>query len=64
MWKSRKKKDEILTGMDQTEGFRGKKLLLVEDNELNREIAVEILTEYGFVMDIDYISVDEFSLFF
>lgn len=50
--KNTKKKGEILAGTDQTEGFRGKKLLLVEDNELNREIAVEILTEYGFVMDI------------
>ena len=27
--------------------FSGKKILLVEDNELNREIAVEILTEAG-----------------
>ena len=26
-------------------------MLLAEDNELNREIAVEILSEYGFVMD-------------
>ena len=31
--------------------FAGKKLLLVEDNEMNREIAVEILEESGFVMD-------------
>ncbi len=28
--------------------FRGKKVLLVEDNELNREIATEILQQYGF----------------
>ncbi len=28
--------------------LKGKRLLLVEDNELNREIAVEILTESGF----------------
>lgn len=28
--------------------FKGKRLLLVEDNELNREIALEILSEYGF----------------
>ena len=32
-------------------GFQGKKLLLVEDNELNREIAMEFLTEAGFVVD-------------
>ena len=34
-----------------SEDFRGKHILLVEDNELNREIAVEILSEYGFVVD-------------
>ena len=32
--------------------LRGKKILLVEDNELNREIAVEILKGAGFVVDI------------
>ena len=31
--------------------FRGKCILLVEDNELNSEIAVEILSEYGFLVD-------------
>ena len=31
--------------------FRGRSVLLVEDNELNSEIAVEILNEYGFVVD-------------
>ena len=31
--------------------FRGKCILLVEDNELNSEIAVEILNEYGFLVD-------------
>ena len=32
--------------------FTGKKILLVEDNELNQEIAVEILQEAGFIVDI------------
>ncbi|WP_285825200.1 PAS domain-containing hybrid sensor histidine kinase/response regulator [Schaedlerella arabinosiphila] len=32
--------------------FEGKKILLVEDNELNQEIAVEILQEAGFVLDM------------
>ncbi len=32
--------------------FSGKKILLVEDNELNREIAVEILQSCGFVLDV------------
>ena len=31
--------------------LKGKKLLLVEDNELNREIALEILKEAGFAVD-------------
>lgn len=31
--------------------FRNKRLLLVEDNDLNREIATEILSEYGFCVD-------------
>ena len=31
--------------------FRGRCILLVEDNELNREIAVELLNEYGFLID-------------
>ena len=31
--------------------LKGKKLLLVEDNELNREIALEILKEAGFMVD-------------
>ena len=32
--------------------FEGKKILLVEDNELNQEIAVEILHESGFIIDV------------
>lgn len=31
--------------------FDGKRLLLVEDNALNREIAMEILKEAGFLVD-------------
>ena len=31
--------------------FAGKKILLVEDNELNREIATELLQEAGFILD-------------
>ncbi len=34
------------------DGLAGKKILLVEDNELNQEIANEILTEIGFVVEI------------
>lgn len=35
----------------ESEDFKGRNLLLAEDNELNREIALEILGEYGFRLD-------------
>ena len=38
--------------LQETFSFHGKKLLLVEDNELNQEIAVEILQEAGFAVDV------------
>ena len=41
--------DTILPSVDSD--FRGRCILLVEDNELNSEIAVEILNEYGFLVD-------------
>lgn len=37
---------------EDSQSFKDKKVLLVEDNELNREIASELLTGYGFVVDI------------
>ncbi|MDO4502854.1 MAG: response regulator [Coriobacteriia bacterium] len=54
-------RDSLLTALDQRAkdargdadeaaalpNFQGKRLLLVEDNELNREIALEILGDYG-----------------
>ena len=42
---------EILPAADDSAEFSGKRVLLAEDNELNREIATEILREYGFRMD-------------
>ena len=36
---------------NKSEDFKGKNILLVEDNEVNREIAMEILGEYGFRVD-------------
>ena len=41
--------DSVLPG--GSPNFRGKHILLAEDNELNREIAVEILSKYGFMVD-------------
>ncbi len=38
-------------GWDVTDSLRGKHILLVEDNELNSEIAVELLTASGFRVD-------------
>lgn len=40
------------SGAEEAVSFEGKKILLVEDNELNQEIAVEILQETGFVLDV------------
>ena len=40
---------DILPG--KSADFRGRHILLVEDNELNREIAMTILHEYGFLVD-------------
>ena len=36
---------------EEDAGFKDRHILLVEDNELNREIAQEILREYGFRVD-------------
>ena len=46
------RKEHNLLNIDESNGFENKHLLLVEDNELNREIAVEILSEHGFHIDI------------
>ena len=43
------KKEEFIP--DPVEELKGKRLLLVEDNELNREIAQELLNESGFEVD-------------
>lgn len=40
-----------ITKQYQLEDFRGKRILLAEDNELNAEIAVAILEEAGFEVD-------------
>ena len=43
---------DILHHTKEILDFKSEHLLLVEDNELNREIALEILGEYGFHIDI------------
>lgn len=40
-----------ISTLDESELFKGKRLLLVEDNELNLEIAVELLKGYGFCLE-------------
>jgi CheY-like chemotaxis protein len=42
---------EQSTGEVDVESFKGKRILLAEDNELNAEIAIEILTEAGFEVE-------------
>lgn len=46
-----KAKQENLKEESSENPFKNKKILLVEDNELNREIAVELLKEEGFILD-------------
>ena len=48
-WAHREKESAL---PDASACYEGKKILLVEDNELNREIAIEILSEYGFIIDM------------
>ena len=46
-------REETDCGLPDSKGrFEGKKILLAEDNELNREIAIEVLGEYGFSIDV------------
>lgn len=40
--------ENILAVLSEIKEFKDKRMLLVEDNDLNMEIAVEILKEYGF----------------
>ena len=47
--KKEQNNDDVLPETDFN--FKNKHILLVEDNELNSEIATEILTEYGFIVD-------------
>ncbi len=42
----------ILPAKQEYASLRGKRALLAEDNELNREIALEILGEYGLDIDV------------
>ena len=42
----------LITAQQTGADLRGKKILLVEDNELNQEIATEILKEAGFLVEV------------
>ncbi|MBF0389499.1 MAG: response regulator [Desulfamplus sp.] len=42
-------KDELPNGFDN---IRGAHILLVEDNEINQQLAIELLTEQGFFVDV------------
>ena len=44
-------KEEISQQTERENRYSGKKLLLVEDNELNREIATALLEEIGIIVD-------------
>lgn len=45
------RREETFSPMTAGNDFSGRHVLLVEDNELNREIATAILREYGFEVD-------------
>ena len=44
-------KEELLQQAEREKRYSGKKVLLVEDNELNREIAATLLEEIGISVD-------------
>ncbi|MDD6768582.1 MAG: response regulator [Coriobacteriaceae bacterium] len=44
-------RQECPAAMGVVDAFRDKRILLVEDNELNREIATELLSSCGFMID-------------
>ena len=44
-------KEEPLQQAEREKRYSGKKVLLVEDNELNREIAATLLEEIGISVD-------------
>lgn len=44
-------KNDLSVAVSARQYFSGRRILLVEDNELNREIATEILKEAGFLLD-------------
>jgi signal transduction histidine kinase/CheY-like chemotaxis protein len=46
---ARKHVEAVETG---TESLRGARILLVEDNELNQEVATELLRDAGFIVDV------------
>jgi len=41
-----------VAAMPDRSPLRGRRLLLVEDNEINRELAVELLADAGIVVDV------------
>ena len=45
------KEETVLPAVGEPAIFQGKRILMAEDNELNREIALEILGGYGFLLD-------------
>lgn len=49
---TRRSIEAVITEQQAGMDLRGKKILLVEDNELNQEIATEILKEAGFLVEL------------
>lgn len=53
IWKEKERRKPLAVDeqIGEQSDFNGKKILLVEDNELNREITIEILKNEGFLLD-------------
>ena len=45
------KDEEIVTDLVMQDDFKGKRILLVEDNMMNREISTEYLQDFGFLVE-------------
>ena len=50
--KSSEEGEDVCQKEPQEMDFSGRRILLVEDNELNREIGTEILRQYGFEVEV------------
>lgn len=51
-YKMTQKPEETISDLVKKYNFRGKRVLLVEDQEMNQELAKELLTKVGFIVEV------------